>query len=82
MVPIIHEEMVGNLLQNLDIRKLMGPDGFHPPKGTERTVSSANQDNFHYLSAVLAIRGGPSRLAASKHDTHLQEGLEGRPGKL
>ena len=26
----IHEEMVGDLLQHLDVRKSMGPDGIHP----------------------------------------------------
>uniref|UniRef100_A0A8C3CW89 Reverse transcriptase domain-containing protein n=1 Tax=Cairina moschata TaxID=8855 RepID=A0A8C3CW89_CAIMO len=26
----IHEEMAGNLLQHLDVRKSMGPDGIHP----------------------------------------------------
>ena len=30
MALIIHEEMVGDLLQHLDVRKSMGPDGIHP----------------------------------------------------
>ncbi|KFQ30312.1 hypothetical protein N332_10395, partial [Mesitornis unicolor] len=28
--PIIHEEMVSDLLHHLDIHKCMGPDGIHP----------------------------------------------------
>ncbi|KFQ24946.1 RNA-directed DNA polymerase from mobile element jockey, partial [Mesitornis unicolor] len=28
--PIIHEEVVNNLLHHLDVHKSMGPDGIHP----------------------------------------------------
>lgn len=30
VAPTIHEEMVGDLLQHLDVCKSMGPDGIHP----------------------------------------------------
>ena len=29
VAPIIHEEIVGDLLQHLDVHKSMGPDGIH-----------------------------------------------------
>lgn len=56
----------------------MGTDGIYPSalRELEEVLT------FHHLSAVLPIRGGPSQLAASKCDAHLQEVRDGGSGKL
>lgn len=56
-VPIIHREMVSNLLHHLDTH-VYGAR-WDPLKDTEGADGSALQAVFHHLSAVLANWGAP-----------------------
>ena len=53
-----------------------------PPRSTEGAGGSAHGAPFNHLSAVLANRGGPSWVAVSECDAHLQEGQEGGSGEV
>jgi len=51
---IIQQEMVGDLLQHLDVRKLMGPDGIHPKVLRELAEELAKPPSIIYRQSWLS----------------------------
>lgn len=90
LLPSCREMLFHALLSWLiNISKNNGQNSFAPRHkslwgwmSTEGAGRSSHQATFHHLSAVLVNRGGPNWVEIGKCDPHLQEGLEGKPGKL